>query len=139
MEGKGFYYNILGLGILSTLILFYVLGRQGGKKKGGEVSTNQAPVPDPNHIDPNLDIPGFSKTLYDSMKGVNVIDRGRVDNFRKLFNLNDSEFIAVYNRFNSTHGEGKSLRQWIAEEWIGITGDSIKSKLDIRFEALNLS
>lgn len=132
-------WKFLGVGALLMVILIYFLGRQGGKKKTEKESLITAPVPNTDFIDPNLDIPGFAKTLYDSMKGLNYSDRGRVANFRKLYNLNNSEFISVYNEFNTKWGDGQTLRQWIKDEYIGVTTDLIKSSLEIRFESLNLS
>lgn len=139
MENTNIPWRWLGGGLLLIIVMVYILGRQSGKKKGDKDSTITAPVPDPEHIDPNLDVPAFSKSLYDSMNGFNFTDRERTDLLRSLYFLNDSEFISVYNQFNQEHGEGSTLRQWIDGEYIGITSDDIKKKLEIRFLSLNLS
>ena len=127
-------------GLFVLLIVVYLTARSAGKRKGVEDGSRPqvAPVPDTEHIDPNLNVPAFSEALHRIMSGIfpNYSERRRLLN--QLLSLNDSEFVTVYNYFNQNHSNGETLAAWIADEW-NVGGDGLQSRLGIRFTSLNLS
>lgn len=130
--------KMIGGAALLLLALVYFYGRTGGKRKGERNSTTIAPVPNPEHIDPNLDVVGLAQRIHYQLNGLSWwYSDARKAVLNELLNLNNSEFIAVYNQFNTAHGDGDTLRSWIESE-SGL-GDSLETRLMERFRLLNLS
>lgn len=74
---------------------------------------------------PDNNTPGISDTevnqiaqsLYDDMSGFNLLGH-KTQPYESLLALSDTDFLRVYNKFNSSdYSGGKTLEEWVNDEY----------------------
>ena len=119
--------------IVAFSIWFYIKG-----KKKTTIATVPVDSPtgenNPNAVS-TADITQLANELYNDMNGFNWSGHD-VTPYQKLDSLSDTDFVNVYNTFNTLHtGEG-TLKQWMDSETY-VFNDVTDSILD-RMARLNL-
>lgn len=135
----------IAISVIVVLIVFSVYFYRKGKKQtsiqalpGDLPGSNQANN-NPAGIS-NAEILQLTTDLYNDMQGVNFWGH---DNtlFQKLLTLSDTDFVKVYNTFNTSYQStsGETLTQWIANE-TNVTGNFmiLKEAILDRCAKLNL-
>ena len=127
--------------IVAVGIYFYTRGKK-------TVTIQPPPMDDPNSTGADNNPGGVGSAsilklvgeLYAAMKGVNVDTD--VTPFNDLMELSDTDFVNVYNTFNSKYQKdsGETLYEWVYNEKAGWFSDfgAVKKSVLNRMKRLNL-
>jgi len=136
-------FLIIGAVILVVFIIIGIWFYRKGKK---QVTIAEVPFDSPfessNSNNPysvsDSELVELSDRLYREMDGFGIWRDA--DPYKDLIKLSDTDFVKVYNIFNTNHQSksGETLKKWIENEYvIGELASYIKSILD-RMGRLNL-
>jgi hypothetical protein len=137
------YWKQILIGLIVLLFLLYIYFQ--GKKSGKKGQSLQVDVPLDVVIGGNVAIDGtkvrqIATELHNDMDGYNWQGHDE-EIYNRYSQLSDSEFISVYNDFNTRYfneGEG-TLFEWIDNETYVGYWDVIENVILPRMAALNLN